>query len=78
MDLSDKALRERLESDLEHSRRSLGGVNIYSSMYTKWMVCAEKASLESIITDCITHKIQVPVWAETRLRKIEASYDWLS
>jgi hypothetical protein len=78
MDLSEKTLRERLESDLEHSRRTLMGVDRYSSMYTKWMVCAEKASLESIITDCIEHNSQVPSWAENRLRKIEASYDWLS
>ena len=78
MDLTDRGLKRRLETDLERCRETLVGIPRYSAMYTKWMVCAEKASLESMIVDCKSTHTIVPEWVKIKLGKIEASNDWLS
>jgi len=78
MDLTDRGLKRRLESDLERCRETLVGIPLYSDMYMRWMVCAEKVSLESMIVDCKSTQTPVPEWVKIKLGKIESSNDWLS
>lgn len=78
MDLSDTALKKRLEGDLRNCRQSLNGIPPFSSMYNKWMVCAEIASLESMVKDGKDNNIELPKWVGKRLDKLHGSNDWLS
>jgi transposase len=78
MDLSDIALKKRLEADLKNCRQSLNGIPPFSSMYNKWMVCAEIASLESMLKDGKEHNIELPKWVKKRFDKLQGSNDWLS
>lgn len=78
MELTNDSLKRRFQEDLDRCKLSLSGVHPYSSMYEKWITCAEISSLKSIISDCKLNRVKPPGWVGRRLQKVEASNDWLS